>query len=402
MGRVGGILTGGILTGVGVGVVCILCGVGCSAILGIGDPTYGDAGTSSGGVGAAGASGAVGPTGASGAVASGSASTAGAGSGIPGPSGETASSGASSGTGATTGNEASAGSSGAGGTGTSSGGASSGSASTGTSAAGSGVGTAGSSGSGGGGATTGGAGIGDPCATATCRSGLTCTGKWCTEACTSSPQCGANSLDKSNGCVLSTTGSRFCFPGCTTQTDCAGFADTQCFLSDGLCANAHGVGDVCSANGNECAPGLECGSVVAELAPPPTGETGWCGNSCAASTQCAGASAGGTNLEGEPNFCIVWNATTDICVPGCSSDADCQNFTGTNCGNWVSDLGRAATCGPASTGVKCTTDASVQGCSGTSTGYSCAAGETPDQADAALTCSAGVAGSRGLTLFCCQ
>lgn len=382
----------GILTGVRVGFLCI-CGVGCSAILGIGDPTYGDGGASSGAVAA---------TGTSGGVGSGVASTAGGGSGTASPSGDSASTGASSGVGATTGSEAGAGSSGAGGTGTSSGSASTGGASTGTGAAGSGVGTGSSSGSGGTGATTGGQGIGDPCAMATCMSGLTCTGKWCTEACTSSPLCGTNSLGKSNACELSTTGSRFCFPGCTAQTDCAGFADTQCFLNEGICANAHGVGDACSANGNECGPGLECGSVVADLGTPPAGETGWCGNTCVASTQCAGASAGGTNLEGEQNFCVVWDATTDICVPGCSSDADCQNFTGTNCGNWVSDLGRAATCGPASTGVKCTYDASVQGCTGASTGYSCAAGVTPEQVDTALSCSAGVAGNRGLTLFCCQ
>jgi hypothetical protein len=379
----------GIPTGVTVAFMGIF-GAGCSAILGIGDPTYGDAGASSGAVAA---------TGASGAIASGGTSTTGGGSGTASPSGESASSGASGGVGATAGNEASAGSSGAG-TGMSSGNVSSGSAGTG--AAGSGLGTAGSSGSGGTGATSGGPGIGDPCATATCGSGLTCTGKWCTDACTSSSQCGTNSLGKNNACELSTTGSRFCFPGCTTQTDCAGFAETQCFLTEGICANAHGVGDACSATGNECGSGLECGSVVADLAPPPAGETGWCGNTCAASTQCAGASAGGTNLEGEANFCVVWNATTDICVPGCSSDADCQNFTGTNCGNWVSDLGRAATCGPASTGVKCTYDASVTGCTGAAMGYSCAAGETPEQVDTALTCSAAVAGSRGLTLFCCQ
>jgi|HubBroStandDraft_1064217.scaffolds.fasta_scaffold01296_15 hypothetical protein len=375
-------------------VVLVFAGTAaCSAILGIGDPTY-DAGTSPSGS-TAGSGGSAGNG--SGSISSGGVGGAGSASGTSGA----AESGSASG-GASTGSVSTgaAASGNVGNSGSPTTGAASGSASTGTSSVSGGA--AGSmSGAGGSGAVATAAGIGDPCASAACDPGLTCSGKWCTETCTTATQCGTNELGKNNACEVSTSGSQICFPGCSAQLDCAGFAGTQCFMPVGLCANAHGVGDVCSANGNECSPGLGCGSVIANLSAPPAGETGWCGNMCAASSQCAGLSPGGTNLQSQPNYCVVWNATTNICAPGCSSDADCQAFTGTSCGNWGTDLGLAATCGPTSTTVQCRPDMSVAGCA-TTTGYSCEGNVTPEQENASLVCTVGVKGNRGLTLYCCQ
>jgi hypothetical protein len=55
---------------------------------------------------------------------------------------------------------------------------------------------------------------------------------------------------------------------------------------------------------------------------------------------------------------------------------------------------------PAS-GGQCSTDTSVIGCVGSSTGYSCTGGDTPDATDGSLICSAGTAGSAGTTQYCC-
>ncbi len=49
----------------------------------------------------------------------------------------------------------------------------------------------------------------------------------------------------------------------------------------------------------------------------------------------------------------------------------------------------------------CAADATVSGCAGGSFGFSCASTDTPDQTDATLVCSTGVAGNAGSTLFCC-
>jgi hypothetical protein len=49
----------------------------------------------------------------------------------------------------------------------------------------------------------------------------------------------------------------------------------------------------------------------------------------------------------------------------------------------------------------CAADASVTGCAAGSSGFSCAGTDTPDQADADLTCVPQAAGLTGATLYCC-
>ncbi len=381
--------------GLGTVLAVALCSWGCSTILGIGDPTY-DAGAgsmsgSSTGTDSSGSSSASGGTGSS--PSSG------------GPSGSPVESGALGGSGTgVSGSAAGTGSMGA------TGSASTGQASTGQASAGStgsvvSTGAMASTGtSAGSGAPVATQGVGDPCSNAAqgCEAGLTCTKLWCTEACTSSVACGTNKLGRNNVCIVSNAGSQVCFPGCLANSDCAGFPGTNCFFPADACALTHGVGDPCSNGGNECASGLGCGSVTNNLGEPPAGQEGWCGSSCTATTQCAGIDSGGLNGRGQPNYCVVWSTTLDICAPGCASDADCTNFTGTVCGNWATDMGLAATCGPQATSTPCRLDSSVTGCNVGSDGYSCIGAVTPAQVDPTLTCSTGIKGSRGLTLYCCE
>ncbi|HLK40107.1 MAG TPA: hypothetical protein VKU41_25300 [Polyangiaceae bacterium] len=59
-----------------------------------------------------------------------------------------------------------------------------------------------------------------------------------------------------------------------------------------------------------------------------------------------------------------------------------------------------AAASPAPEPPGCAPDSTVQGCAGNA-GYSCGNSETPEQADSSLVCSDGITGSNGLELFCC-
>src|SRR5579863_8991750 len=49
----------------------------------------------------------------------------------------------------------------------------------------------------------------------------------------------------------------------------------------------------------------------------------------------------------------------------------------------------------------CAQDSSVAGCEAPSTGFSCGNGERPDQSDSSLVCSDGITSGDGLALYCC-
>lgn len=82
-------------------------------------------------------------------------------------------------------------------------------------------------------------GIGDQCMyAAECKSGR-CTGNsthpgWCTDACSSSNAVCAgdyslkNQYGEYNWCVLNASNADTCFPGCSTNADCAPYAGTSC------------------------------------------------------------------------------------------------------------------------------------------------------------------------------
>jgi hypothetical protein len=79
--------------------------------------------------------------------------------------------------------------------------------------------------------------VGSSCSTnATCASG-DCTGLWCTSSCSSTNAvCAggygtgglANEYGQYNWCLLNNGGSDTCFPGCSSNTDCAPFSGTTC------------------------------------------------------------------------------------------------------------------------------------------------------------------------------
>ena len=50
----------------------------------------------------------------------------------------------------------------------------------------------------------------------------------------------------------------------------------------------------------------------------------------------------------------------------------------------------------------CGVDSTVVGCEPPSIGFSCTSTDTPADADPTLSCSAGVPGNAGSTLYCCQ
>ncbi|HTB73298.1 MAG TPA: hypothetical protein VK762_08630 [Polyangiaceae bacterium] len=88
-------------------------------------------------------------------------------------------------------------------------------------------------------------GVGDPCVAqaSTCNPGLSCSGLWCTKACTRSTDCeglgagGGNALGLPNACMLTTAAGRQCVPGCQTDADCTSFPGSFCFATtsaDGL------------------------------------------------------------------------------------------------------------------------------------------------------------------------
>jgi hypothetical protein len=52
-------------------------------------------------------------------------------------------------------------------------------------------------------------------------------------------------------------------------------------------------------------------------------------------------------------------------------------------------------------GTTCAPDYTVAGCVSGSIGFSCTGTDSPDMGDPSLTCSVGVAGNAGSTLYCC-
>jgi hypothetical protein len=105
-------------------------------------------------------------------------------------------------------------------------------------------------------------------------------------------------------------------------------------------------------------------------------------NACIADGSVTGCVAGSTG------YSCTGTATPDPAL-NCSTGAP-----GTTSGTTIYCCG--ATSGPGT----CASDASVTGCAGGSTGYSCTGVTRPD-ADGSLQCSSGVAGVNGSTDYCC-
>ncbi len=169
--------------------------------------------------------------------------------------------------------------------------------------------------------------IGDPCSSATpavwsaCTEG-TCEVGWCDTTCTSATDtsCGSNSAGMQNYCVENSKNAFSCFPGCASDDDCAPYTNTFCQPINGgaafVCANSGGqLGDACSTNAQCTAAGSTCAG-------------SWCTQPCKSSsdTSC------GIDTEGNTNYCVQDSTTLDyVCFPGCSTDADCTPYEGSDC-----------------------------------------------------------------------
>ncbi len=96
-------------------------------------------------------------------------------------------------------------------------------------------------------------GVGDSCHLpgSTCNPGLSCGGLWCTKACARASDCaglgaaGGNAAGQPNACIFSPSEGDVCFPGCSTDADCAPFPGTYCLvttsvdrLSVAICASS--------------------------------------------------------------------------------------------------------------------------------------------------------------------
>jgi hypothetical protein len=84
-----------------------------------------------------------------------------------------------------------------------------------------------------------------------------------------------------------------------------------------ICAQS-GVGDPCTTDASNCAPGLTCNGL-------------YCTRGCVGDSDCAGAFDDGLNGSGGANVCAINGQKAAVCFPGCSSSKDCATYDGTTC-----------------------------------------------------------------------
>jgi len=87
-------------------------------------------------------------------------------------------------------------------------------------------------------------------------------------------------------------------------------------LKCAVCSES-GVGDPCSPGYFPCVSGLTCNG-------------SWCTKACSRSSDCGGLGSNGGNALGFSNAC-VHTGSGDVCVPGCTANADCAAFASTYC-----------------------------------------------------------------------
>lgn len=222
-------------------------------------------------------------------------------------------------------------------------------------------------------------------------------------------------------CIVNTTGNNSCTADATV-TGCSG-------MSQGYTCTGSETPPQVNAN-------LVCGSGLAD----PSGNTQYCCNtsngSCTVDTTlaCSGATQGytcsGTETpsmqngslacdagmaegNGATGYCCTTTSTTcnqDTSVQGCTNGsagytcagADTPDSSTLSCSQGVAGPnGSTQFCCVGFSSSTCMADATVMGCTGSSYGFSCTGTDAPSQSDTSLTCSAGVAGQAGATLYCC-
>lgn len=149
------------------------------------------------------------------------------------------------------------------------------------------------------------------------------------DCCTELGNCnGSTDCDNLYSCETScedTTGATACITACENQYPTAvGTLNVllDCLSTRCTACEESGIGDPCEPPYPPCATGLTCSN------------GGWCATptGCTASTQCAGAGAGGLNQNGGTNSCMILPNGSYSCVPGCAqSSTACSYFSGYYC-----------------------------------------------------------------------
>lgn len=115
-----------------------------------------------------------------------------------------------------------------------------------------------------------------------------------------------------------------CHANCTSDNECeSGCCAPLKGQTYGVCASksycpSGGIGDACASNAS-CESGNCAG-----------GTTGWCTRYCSYSSDCDG-DYGTQNKYGQDNWCVKNSGGSNVCFPGCSTNADCSWFPGTTC-----------------------------------------------------------------------
>jgi hypothetical protein len=269
--------------------------------------------------------------------------------------------------------------------------------------------------------------------TVVCSSG-TGTGYSCTGAVT--PELTDGTLTCGNPVAEANGDSGYCCVGAGTTDTCTASASV-------VCSSGTGTGYSCTGTTTPDSGTLTCGTGVTE----PDGDTGYCcvagsttTDTCAVDTavacdgstgySCTGTTpptatdatldcgAGVTGAGGTLAYCCVSLPASSTCIAddsvvGCTggsygfsctstdtpTDADpsldCSDPTVDNNGN--SDY----CCISFSSKSSCAPDASVEGCTGDSYGFSCTSTDTPEESQPSLNCSDPATGPNNELLYCC-
>ena len=154
----------------------------------------------------------------------------------------------------------------------------------------------------------------------------TCTQTSC---CAEGSACGASAACEAlfaciKGCA---SGDTSCEDACQTDnpdgvTPLSDFlnclsVDCESACGGGLSGPTAGIGDPCQSTA-DCATG-ECNGH-------------WCTKTCTSNTDCVSTSQSITNSVGQLVWCVESAGGTNLCFPGCSSNAECSGFgSGVSC-----------------------------------------------------------------------
>lgn len=116
-------------------------------------------------------------------------------------------------------------------------------------------------------------------------------------------------------------------------------------------------------------------------------------NNCSADSTVSGCT--GTSIGYSCNGSAAPTATN----PSLNCSAGVPGNAGSTL--YCCDVGTAATSNGVDAGGSCSTSTGPTSCTANSTEYACSGSATPAEANPALTCGPGIAGSGGSTLYCC-